>query len=104
MCAGSARHDQRVSLHYAVVAVFQAATTYTLGNGTSTFFWTDNWLNGSSPMALAPTVFVVVNVRKKKVTVLEDMNGNAWVRHITRPQTMQVPLEISRLCNLLDGV
>jgi hypothetical protein len=30
----------------------------------------------------------VVNVRKKKVTVPEAMNGNAWVRHITRPQTM----------------
>jgi hypothetical protein len=86
------------------VVVFQAATTYTLGNGTSTFFWTDNWLNGSSPMALAPTVFVAVNVRKKKVTVPKAMNGNAWVHHITGLRTMQVLLEISRLCDLLDEV
>jgi hypothetical protein len=59
------------------VAVFQAAMTYTLGNGMSTFFWTDNWLMGSSPMALAPAVFATVNVKKMKVTVAEAMNGNA---------------------------
>jgi hypothetical protein len=52
-----------------VVAVFQVATTYTLGNVMSTFFWTDNWLNGSRPMTLAPVVFDVVNFRKKKVMV-----------------------------------
>jgi hypothetical protein len=86
------------------VAVFQAATTYTLGNGISTFFRTDNWLNGSRPMTLVPAVFDAVNFRKKKVTVAEAMNGNAWVRHIDGPLTMQVLLKFSRLYDLLDGI
>jgi hypothetical protein len=87
-----------------VVAVFQAATTYTLGNGKSTFFWTDNWLNGSSPKAIAPAVFATVTSRKKKAMVAEALNGNAWVRHINGPLTMQLLFEFIRLCNLLDEI
>lgn len=41
----------------AVLAMFEAATVFTLGNGESTFFWTDRWLNGASIQSLAPTVF-----------------------------------------------
>jgi len=64
----------------------------------------DNWLMGSSSMSLAPTVFAAIGVRKRKVMVAEAMNGNAWVRHINGPWTMQILLEISHLCDLLDGV
>ncbi|XP_066311432.1 uncharacterized protein [Miscanthus floridulus] len=43
----------------------RAATIFTLGNGESTFFWTDQWLNGSSIKAIAPAVFAAVSCRKK---------------------------------------
>jgi len=55
------------------LALFQAATVFRLGNGRSTFFWTDRWLNGSSVQMLAPTVFRSVNARKKKSTVEEAL-------------------------------
>lgn len=32
----------------AVLALFQAATIFTLGNGESTYFWTGRWINGES--------------------------------------------------------
>jgi hypothetical protein len=52
---------------------------------------------------LASAVFAAVNV-KKKVMVAKAMNNNAWVRHINGPLTMQVLLEFSRLCDLLDDI
>jgi hypothetical protein len=87
-----------------VVAVFQAATIFTLWNGESTFFWIDRWLHGSSVKSIAPAVFAAVSARKKKASVAEALHGNAWIRHITGPLTMQVLLEFDHLCDLLEGV
>lgn len=39
----------------AALALFQAETVFELGNGESTFFWTDRWLAGSSIQQLAPS-------------------------------------------------
>jgi hypothetical protein len=62
-----------------VVAVFQAATVFTLGNGESTFFWTDRWLNGGSIEFIAPAIFAAVSYRKRKATVAEALHNNAWI-------------------------
>lgn len=48
------------------MALFQAATVIALGNGESTFFWTNRWLNGSSMQTLTPSLFAAVRARKKK--------------------------------------
>lgn len=61
--------------------MFQAATVFNLGDGKSTFFWTDRWLNGSCIRTMAPTVFAEVSARKKKATVAEALPSDAWVRH-----------------------
>lgn len=60
-----------------MVAIFQAATVFTLGNGESIFFWTDRWLHGSSVKTIAPAVFAAVSARKKKATVAEALHGDA---------------------------
>lgn len=88
----------------AVLALFQSATIFTLGNGESTFFWTDRWLNGESIQNIAPTVFGAVELRKRKALVAEAITGNAWVRHINGPLTFQLVVEFAKLCDLLEHV
>jgi len=77
--------------------VFQAATVFMLGNGESTFFYTDRWLDGRSIEDDAPAVFAVVKARKQTAAVAEALHHNAWIRHITGPLTMQVLLQFDRL-------
>jgi hypothetical protein len=72
-----ARTEQRPSLRSherSMVAVFQATTVFTLGNGESTFFWTDRWLKGSSIESFAPALFTTVGVRRKKAMVAEALH------------------------------
>ena len=88
----------------AVLALFQAATVFHLGNGQSTFFWTNRWLDGSSIQTMAPNVFRAVKARKKKATVAEALHEFAWVRHIQGALTMQLLVEFTALCDLLDQV
>ena len=69
---------------------------FNLGNGESTFFWTDRWLQGSSIEVYAPGLFAAVCKRKKRATVAETMIQNAWIRHITGPLTMEVLLGVQQ--------
>ncbi|WVZ88335.1 hypothetical protein U9M48_034869 [Paspalum notatum var. saurae] len=55
-------------------------------------------------VTLAPVVFRSVSSRKLKVTVAEALHNNDWVPHVTGPATLQLLVEIGRLCDLLDGV
>ncbi|XP_066392411.1 uncharacterized protein [Miscanthus floridulus] len=67
----------------------QAAIVFMLGNGESTFFWTDRWLDGRNIEDAAPAVFAAVKARKRRATIAEALHNNAWIRHITGPLTMQ---------------
>jgi hypothetical protein len=66
-----------------VSAIFRAATVSYVGSGESTFFWTDNWIEGDNIQAMAPTLFRAVMERQRKAFVSDALPGNAWVRHIT---------------------
>lgn len=80
-----------------MVAVFQAATTSTLGDGATTLFWTDNWINGSSIRVLAPTVFAAVHKRWLSTTVADALQNRTWARQITGPRTMRLIAEFLSL-------
>lgn len=80
------------------------ATVFSLGNGESTFFWTDRWLNGSSIETLAPMVFAAICARKKRATMAKAIVDNAWVRHIAGPVTMQLLIEFDQLFDMLENV
>jgi len=82
------RRPALASKEWAVIAVFQAATVFMLGNGESTFFWTDRWLDGRNIEDAAPAVFAAVKARKWRATVAEALHNNAWIRHITGSLTM----------------
>ena len=51
---------------------------------------------------LAPNVYAVVRPRKKLSTVPEALPGSEWVTHIMAAPTLQVLLEISLICDLLE--
>lgn len=88
----------------AALAIFQAATTFSLGNGESMYFWTDRWINGFSIEYIAPTIFATVSARKRKTLVADALPNNEWVRHITGPVTMQIVAEVEKICDLLENV
>jgi hypothetical protein len=84
--------------------LFQAATTFSLGNGESTYFWLDRWLRGQTLQELAPTVVAAVKPRKRKSTVAQALVQNAWVRHIEGPVSILLVVEVARICDLLEDV
>ena len=57
-------------------------------------------MHGESVQSIAPTFFAAVRPRKRRATVAEALLDLAWVRHICAPVTMQLVVEISRLCDL----
>lgn len=85
-------------------AFFRAATISFLGNGESTLFWTDNWIQGSSIRFLAPAVFEAVPKRKWSVTVAEAMHNHSWVHHVTGARTMGLLTDFIGLCRRLEQV
>jgi hypothetical protein len=80
-----------------VMAIFLAATVSVIGSGESTFFWTDNWIDGRSLQALAPALFGAVATRCRKALVSESLPGRAWVRHLTGAFTVPVIVEFMQV-------
>jgi hypothetical protein len=84
---------------------FRASITTTVGNGASTFFWTDHWLNGQSIGELAPELLAVVLLRRrKKRTVCSTLIGNAWLSDIADPLTLPVIIQYIQVRALMDAV
>ncbi|PNT67616.1 hypothetical protein BRADI_3g29643v3, partial [Brachypodium distachyon] len=54
-----------------------------IGNGESTFFWEDRWLDGRAISELAPNLTLLVPkcIRKKR-TVREALVDRRWIRDI----------------------
>uniref|UniRef100_A0A453PG11 Reverse transcriptase domain-containing protein n=3 Tax=Aegilops tauschii subsp. strangulata TaxID=200361 RepID=A0A453PG11_AEGTS len=70
-------------------ALFRASSTLNFGNGRDTSFWHDRWLDGQAPKFMAPDLFVLST--KKKISVSEAINGQAWMAGLRRiTQTSQL--------------
>ena len=94
--AGSAPSTKdRVAL-----ALFEAATVLQLGDGKSTFFWINRWIQGCSMKTIAPNV----RARKKRCLVADALPGDAWVGHISGPITLQLLTDFNKICDLLHHV
>jgi hypothetical protein len=87
-----------------VVAVFQAATASALGDGASTMFWTDSWLDGTSIRTCAPAVFAAVPRRHRATTVADALHERAWARQVTGPRTMRLIVQFLELWERLELV
>jgi hypothetical protein len=67
---------------------FAASTTMVVGNGESTLFWEDRWLDGMSIEEMAPEVYaLVLNHSRKARTVREALVDRAWVPDIAGAPT-----------------
>jgi hypothetical protein len=88
-----------------VYDMFHYSTTIQIGNGTSTLFWTDRWLNRRPIEELAPCLISTVGpIIRKKRTVYDALQDNKWVRDIRGGLTVQVLLEFLSLWNRIQDV
>lgn len=60
--------------------LFDATTQVVVGNGALTAFWTDRWVDGRSPMQIAPQLFKIST--RKNMTVRGALNNNNWIKDI----------------------
>jgi len=74
----------------AALALFRAAAVLNLGNGRSTLFWKDRWLDNQCIKDLAPSVLHAVKLRKRNARVAEALQNDDWVRHVRGPVTAQL--------------
>ena len=87
-----------------VLNLFQAATVFCVGNGRSTFFWTDHWIDGRNVKMIAPAVFGALRKRKLKTTVTDALHENSWVSHLSGSYSLHFMVEFGMLCDALESV
>jgi hypothetical protein len=88
-----------------VQALIDMAVVSTVGNGESTKFWTDRWLQGLTVTDLAPNVILLISKKaRKQRTVAQGLLGQNWVRDIKGTLSVQVLVEYLQLWNLIDSI
>jgi hypothetical protein len=69
-----------------------------VGNGHSTLFWSDNWLQGKSISIIAPSLFSIIPKRAAKSrTVHEALLNNRWIYDIRGGLTVGVLADYFKL-------
>jgi hypothetical protein len=71
--------------------LFSASTIVTAGDGKTSKFWHDSWLNGMAPRNLAPNLFELVSRKNKSVAC--EFNGENWIRSLRNKITSSVQIE-----------
>jgi hypothetical protein len=84
------------------IALFNACTTITLGNGRKIKFWTDPWLQGSSPKEIAPKIHLLAY--HKNYTVAQALDGGKWMRGLQRISAPEQLTEFVKLWALVAQV
>ncbi len=83
-------------------ALFRAGTIITIGNGEKIKFWSDNWLEGSSPKEIAPSIFNLSNRKSKYLKFdLENNHRMAILKPITSVAEID---ELVHLGSMLQNV
>jgi hypothetical protein len=86
-------------------AFFQMAITVNIGNGNSSKFWIDNWLQGKSVADLAPNLVLAVPKRViQRRTVSQALSNRGWVADIKGALTVQVLIEFLKVWELVEGI
>ncbi|KAE8770644.1 hypothetical protein D1007_57563 [Hordeum vulgare] len=82
--------------------MFASATTVTLGDGRTTLFWFDAWLDGMAPRDLAPGL-VAVSARKGR-KVVEALAGTTWLLDLSPSFEEEMLDELIALSSRLQWV
>ncbi|XP_071678297.1 uncharacterized protein [Lolium perenne] len=63
--------------------VFVASTYMVAGDGTSTLFWEDRWMDGQSIKEIAPGVYALIPKRRRRQrTVQQALVERGWISDI----------------------
>ena len=86
-------------------AFFRASTYTVIGNGRTTLFWTDNWINGESVQTMAPALVALVPRRVIKTqTVAEALTNGNWIQQITGGLSLPAIAEYLNIRNAIRDV
>jgi hypothetical protein len=86
------------------MAFFKASIRCTAGNGHSTSFWTDPWLNGRCLADVAPDLFQAVAPWARKRSVFHALTDGAWIHDIVDALSIAVLGQYLLLQQRLDSV
>jgi hypothetical protein len=66
------------------VALFDVSTQTVVGDGASTLFWTDRWIQGKSIVELAPVLVATVPKRFLKHRIVQEAlsSGGIWTNDV----------------------
>jgi hypothetical protein len=96
-------HERPLALHpvaddASIEAFFQASIRCVVGDGESTFYWTNPWLNGRCIDALMLELLEAVPLRARRWrTVAVALVGHAWIRDIDKALTILVLMQYLHL-------
>ncbi|OEL24169.1 hypothetical protein BAE44_0014812, partial [Dichanthelium oligosanthes] len=83
---------------------FNASFTYEVGNGVSTLFWTDSWLDGRRLAATMGELVEAVSVRRRNSrSVASALQDHAWISDLFGPFTVPVIVQFLQLKQRLQG-
>ncbi|WVZ70614.1 hypothetical protein U9M48_019263 [Paspalum notatum var. saurae] len=86
-------------------ARFDAAVVTTVGNGVSTKFWTDRWIQGKTVAELAPNLLKAIPKKLvRQRTVRQALLNRVWVTDIQGALMVQVLSEYLLIWEIVDGV
>jgi hypothetical protein len=86
-------------------AFFSKVLVSMVGNGHSTLFWSDNWLQGKSISIIAPSLFFAIPKKiAKSRTVHEALLNNRWIYDIRCGLTVGVLADYFKLWDCLSGL
>jgi hypothetical protein len=94
-----------IQVHSNVKALFSVSVTSLVGDGRSTYFWTDQWLHGQNIEDIAPTLFASVpkSIASKR-TVHEALADHRWVGDMRSSLQAQSLLEFLLLWDTLQEI
>ncbi|WVZ65126.1 hypothetical protein U9M48_014539 [Paspalum notatum var. saurae] len=81
-----------------VRCLFDASTHWVIGNGESTLFWADKWIDGNSVGDLAPALLPLVAKRtRSRQSVACGLAGGQWIRELTGALSVQAIVQYLHL-------
>lgn len=88
-----------------VMAFFQASTFSVVGDGRATRFWTDRWMNGTSPADISPNLTQLVSSRTRaRQTVRQGLTDRLWARSFSGGMTNTALAEFLDLWEATQGI
>ncbi|OEL34948.1 hypothetical protein BAE44_0004033, partial [Dichanthelium oligosanthes] len=85
-------------------AFFNASIRCEVGDGLSTLFWSDPWLDGQCLATSMPELVDVVPAqRRSRRTVASALQGQAWISDLIDPLTVPVIIQFLQLRQRLQG-